>query len=140
MVSISSLQTSTLVARSHMEQSSLRLERAMESLSTGAKADLNNIDPAAFLQGSQLAAQLSWQTEAVQNISNAGVMAGAAETGIDLVSDTLMRIRELAIQATNAPAEKDRAFLQAEVSQLFNAIAQLSKDSKFNVISLMGEY
>lgn len=140
MVSISSLQTSTLVARSHMEQSSLRLERAMESLSTGAKADLNNIDPAAFLQGSQLAAQLSWQTEAVQNISNAGVMAGAAETGIDLVSDTLMRIRELAIQATNAPAEKDRAFLQAEVSQLVNSIAQLSKDTKYNGISLMGEY
>ena len=93
---ISSLNSSTLIARPNMDQGSQRLHRAMESLSIGLKSNLSREDPAAFLRGSQMAAHVRWQTEAVQNISNAGAMAGVADTGIEQVSDALLRIRELA--------------------------------------------
>ena len=137
---ISSLNSSTLIARSNMDQSSQRLERAMESLSTGLKSNLSREDPAAFMRGSQMAAHVRWQTEAVQNISNAGAMAGVADTGIERVSDALLRIRELALQAANATTDKDRASLQSEVAQLVDSITRLALDTKYNGVALLGEY
>ena len=112
----------------------------MESLSTGLKSNLSREDPAAFLRGSQMAAHVRWQTEAVQNISNAGAMAGVADTGIEQVSDALLRIRELALQAANATTDKDRASLQSEVAQLVDSITRLALDTKYNGVALLGEY
>jgi flagellin-like hook-associated protein FlgL len=112
----------------------------MESLSTGLKPNLSRQDPAGFVRGSQMAAHVRWQTEAVQNISNAGAMAGVADTGIERISDALLRIRELAIQATNATTDKDRSSLQLEVAQLVDSISSLSSDTKYNGIAVLGEY
>ncbi len=112
----------------------------MESLSTGLKSNLGREDPAAYMRASQMAAQVRWQTEAVQNISNAGAMAGVADTGIERVNDALLRIRELAMQAANATTDKDRASLQAEVAQLVDSITRLSVDTKYNGVALLGEY
>ena len=112
----------------------------MESLSTGVKSNLSREDPAAYMRGSQMAAHVRWQTEAVQNISNAGAMAGVADTGIERVNDALLRIRELAMQAASATADKDRASLQAEVAQLVDSITRLSADTKYNGLALLGEY
>jgi len=137
---ISSINSSTLVARSNMDRSSQRLEQAMAGLSTGLKPNLSRDDPAAYMRGSQMAANVRWQTEAVQNISNAGAMAGSAETGIERVNDALLRIRELALQAANATTDKDRSSLQAEVAQLVDSITRLSADTKYNGVALLGEY
>ena len=75
-------------------------------------------DAAAYYAGSTLGARIAWDAQAAKNISDTNSLLNATDGAIEHVKAMLQRIRELAMQAANAPAELDRNLLQAEVDQL----------------------
>ncbi|MDB2416850.1 flagellin, partial [Pseudomonadales bacterium] len=129
MTHISSLNSSTIMARASLAQSTDQTAIAMERLSTGIALGSAKDDPSAFYAGSTLGAQISWEAQAVQNISDASSLMNAADGAIEQVKTMLQSIRTLAMQAANSTAEMDRSALQAEVDQLTTEIDRLTNSS-----------
>jgi flagellin len=132
MTYISSLNSSTIMARASLAQSTDQTAIAMERLSTGVALSSAKDDPSAFYAGSTLGAQISWEAQAVKNISDASSLMNAADGAIEQVKTMLQRIRTLAMQAANSTAEMDRSALQAEVDQLTNEIDRLTNTAMYN--------
>jgi flagellin-like hook-associated protein FlgL len=120
------------MARASLAQSTDQTAIAMERLSTGIALGFAKDDPSAFYAGSTLGAQISWEAQAVQNISDASSLMNAADGAIEQVKTMLQRIRTLAMQAANSTAEMDRSALQAEVDQLTTEIDRLTNSSMYN--------
>ncbi|OUS37212.1 hypothetical protein A9R00_11150, partial [Oleispira antarctica] len=70
---------------------------------------------------------------AVRNAGDGIALAQTAEGALGSMNDSLQRIRELAVQSSNATnSDVDRDALQAEVSQLVAEITRTSEETDFN--------
>ncbi|MBT5724622.1 MAG: flagellin, partial [Gammaproteobacteria bacterium] len=71
--------------------------------------------------------------------ANDGIsLTQVAEGALGEVTNNLQRIRELAVQSSNATnTQADRNALQAEVSQLLNEIDRVANKTSFNGVSLL---
>jgi hypothetical protein len=70
---------------------------------------------------------------ASRNANDGISLAQTAEGALGKVGDMLQRMRELAVQASNATnSDSDRKALQAEVSQLSAEIDRVAKQTNFN--------
>ena len=132
MTYISSLNSSTIMARASLTQSTDQSAIAMERLSTGVEINSPKDDPSAFYAGSTLGAQIAWEAQAVKNISDASALMNAADGAIEQVKTMLQRIRTLAMQSANSTAQMDRPALQAEVDQLTSEIDRLTNSAMYN--------
>ena len=75
---------------------------------------------------------------AIRNANDGISLAQVAEGSLSEVGNNLQRIRELAVQASNATnSSSDRKALQAEVTQLVSEIDRVAKQSDFNGTKLL---
>jgi len=92
------------MARASLAQSTDQTAIAMERLGTGVALGSAGDDPSAFYVGSTLSAQISWEAQAVKNISDASSLMSAADGAIEQGKTMLQRIRTLAMQAATSSA------------------------------------
>jgi flagellin len=72
-------------------------------------------------------------SQATRNINDAASMLQVADSAMAQVTDSLQRLRELAVEAGNGSfTDSDRATLQQEAVQLLGHITQLGTQSAFN--------
>ena len=78
----------------------------------------------------------------MRNANDAISVVQTAEGAITEVSDILQRMRELSVQAaSDQNSDTDRAYLQAEVSQLSSEIDRIAQTTQFNSMNLLdGSY
>jgi len=77
--------------------------------------------------------QIKGLTVGSRNANDGISLAQTAEGALGKVGDMLQRMRELAVQASNATNSKDdRKALQAEVSQLTDEVDRIAKQTTFN--------
>ena len=80
-----------------------------------------------------MTAQVRGVNQAARNANDGISLAQVAEGALGMVSSTLQRIRELAVQSANATnSASDRAALNAEVSQLTSELDRVAKSTEFN--------
>lgn len=76
-----------------------------------------------------------------QNVTNMGTMSDLADTAegaLASVNDSLGRMRDLAVQASNGIlSDDDRSLIQNEISQLKEGINEVSKNTEFNSTKLL---
>jgi len=90
-------------------------------------------DAAGLSISDRMTTQLRGMNQAVRNANDAVSLAQTADGGLSEVTDNLQRIRELAVQATNATnTASDRAALDAEVQQRLSEIDRVATQSSFN--------
>ena len=76
--------------------------------------------------------------QAARNAADGISLAQTAEGALQEVTNNLQRIRELAVQASNATnSSADRSALQAEVDQLIAEIDRVSNTANFNGVKLL---
>jgi len=83
-------------------------------------------------------AQIRGLTMAVKNANDGISLMQTAEGALDEVTNSLQRMRELAVQAANGTNNAlDRVALDAEVQQLKSEIDRTAKTTQFNSINLL---
>ncbi len=125
-------------AQRNLSLSGSQLGTAMQRLSSGLRVNSAKDDAAGLAIAERMNAQSRGLAVAARNANDGISLAQTAEGALGKVGDMLQRMRELAVQASNATnSESDRKALQAEVSQLISEIDRVAKTSEFNGTKLL---
>ena len=123
----------SLNAQRNLGLSGNTLATSMQRLSSGLRVNSAKDDAAGLAIAERMGAQAKGLAVAARNANDGISLAQTAEGALGKVGDMLQRMRELAVQASNATnSETDRKALQAEVSQMISEIDRVAKTSSFN--------
>jgi flagellin len=114
------------------------LGSAMERLSSGKRINSAKDDAAGLANVNRMDAKVRGLNQAIRNANDGTSLAQTAEGAMGEVSNILIRMRELSVQAANGTAtDEDRAALQLEVDQLKSQIGDISTRTDFNGKALL---
>ncbi|MBS3964639.1 MAG: flagellin FliC [Methylomonas sp.] len=110
------------------------LQTSMERLSSGLRVNSANDDAAGLAIANRMTSQIRGMTVAMRNANDGISMAQTAEAGMGNITETLQRMRDLAVQAANrgAVSTSDRQKLQTEFRQLGLEIGRIISNTEFN--------
>lgn len=138
MASIINTNVSSLNSQRELSKSGVGLATALQRLSSGLRINSAKDDAAGMAISSRMSAQISGLTVAGRNANDGISLAQTAEGSLQSVSDSLQRMRELAVQSSNATnSASDRAALQKEVDELVKQINNVSSTAAFNGVKLL---
>ena len=104
----------SLVAQDSLMKSGRSLSTSMERLSTGKRINSAKDDAAGLSISNRMDSQIRGLTMAVKNANDGISLMQTAEGALDEVTNSLQRMRELAVQAVNGTNNaQDRAALDA---------------------------
>ncbi len=119
-------------------QRSLRLhvasqEMLLTRLTGGARINKAADDPAGQAIAARMDAGMRGVSQAMRSISDGSSLLQVADGALANVSDSLQRLRELAVAAGNGSyGARDRATLQSEANEILNHINQVGAETLFN--------
>ena len=119
-----------LFASKAASQSQRTLDTAMERLSTGMRINYAKDDAAGQAISTRLTAEVEGLAMASRNAADAQSMVDTAEGALQETTNLLMRMRELAVQASNGTLEdSDRTALDAEFQALEAEIDRINNNT-----------
>ncbi|MGC3983324.1 MAG: flagellin [Pseudorhodoferax sp.] len=123
----------SLNAQRNLSASQGSLATSMQRLSSGLRVNSAKDDAAGLAIAERMNTQVRGNTVAARNANDGISLAQTAEGALGKVGDMLQRMRELAVQSSNATnSTADRKALQAEVKQLTDEIDRVAKQTNFN--------
>ncbi|MDX8126175.1 flagellin [Methylomonas sp. BW4-1] len=110
------------------------LQMSMERLSSGLRVNSAKDDAAGLAIADRMTSQIRGMTVAMRNANDGISMAQTAEAGMGTITETLQRMRDLAIQAANraAVSGEDRQKLHTEFKQLGAEVKRIIQNTEFN--------
>lgn len=128
----------SLTSQRNLSGSQDALRTSLERLSTGLRINSAKDDAAGLAISERFTAQIKGLNQGVRNANDGISLAQTAEGALGEVTNNLQRIRELAVQASNATnTSTDRAALQNEVSALVAEIDRVATQTAFNGTKLL---
>ena len=125
-------------AQRNLSLSGGSLATSMQRLSSGLRVNSAKDDAAGLAIAERMSTQVRGLTVAARNANDGISLAQTAEGALGKVGDMLQRMRELAVQASNATNSKsDREALQAELTQLRDEVDRVAKTTTFNGSKLL---
>jgi flagellin len=107
--------------------------RLIARLSSGARIGGAADDPAGQALASRMSSQLTGMSQAMRSINDATSMLQVADSTLSSITDSLQRLRELAVESGNGSyTDSDRNTLQAEADQILTHITQTGNGASFN--------
>ena len=129
---------SSLTAQRNLSNSQSSLSTSLQRLSSGLRVNSAKDDAAGLAIAERLSSQVRGLNVAARNANDGISLAQTAEGALGKVTESLQRIRELAVQSANATnSADDRKALQNEVSQLRDEIDRVAKNTTFNGTKLL---
>lgn len=124
---------SASLAQASLAKNERALSKAMEQLSTGKKINTAADDAAGLAISTRMSSQIVGLEQSVQNASDAISMIQTAESALDEITNMLLRMRELALQASNGTGSvADRDYLQDEFTRLKAEIDRIANNTEWN--------
>ena len=121
-----------LFASKAASQSQRMLDTAMERLSTGKRINYATDDAAGQAISVRLEAEIQGIAMATRNVADAQSLMDTADGALSETSNILLRMRELAVQASTGTLNADdNAALDAEYQQLEAEIDRIATSSKW---------
>ncbi len=110
----------------------------LRKLSSGERITKAGDDAAGLAISENLKSQIRGVRQAGRNASDAVSMIQTAEGGLNEISNIVIRLRELAVQAaSDTVGDTERKFSDMEFQQLKEEIDRISKSSEFNGTKLL---
>lgn len=129
---------SSLLVINNLRASQQSMQTAMQRLSSGLRINSAKDDPAGQAIANRMDAQVRGMNQAIRNTNDGISMVQTAEGALDVINDSLQRIRELSVQAANGTnTSQDLASIQAEIDQRLEEIDRVAEQSNFNGIGLI---
>ena len=128
----------SLNAQRNLGVSQNSLTTSMQRLSSGLRVNSAKDDAAGLAIAERMGAQVRGMNVAVRNANDGISLAQTAEGALGKVSESLQRMRELAVQSANASnGASDRANLDAEFQALGAEVTRVLTGTKFNGTDLL---
>ncbi|MDD2661848.1 MAG: flagellin [Methylococcales bacterium] len=110
------------------------LKTSMERLSSGLRVNSAKDDAAGLAISNRMTSQIRGMTVAVRNANDGISLAQTAEASMGVLTDTMQRMRDLAVQSANdgAVTSADRDKLHAEFQQLNDELSRIVTSTEFN--------
>ena len=112
---------------------------AMNRLSSGMRINSAADDAAGLAIMENMTAQVRGLDQGTRNTMDMQALVQTAEGGLDTISDSLNRIRELSVQAANGTlSQNQRGMIQEEIDQLSRHIeSSVNNGVQFNTMNLL---
>ncbi|MBA3582164.1 MAG: flagellin [Gammaproteobacteria bacterium] len=124
---------SSLTAQRNLNRSQSSLQTTLQRLSSGLRINSAKDDAAGLAISERFTTQIRGLNQAVRNANDGISFAQTAESALSTVSDSLQRIRELAIQSANdTNSATDRQALNNEAQQLIAEVNRVANATQFN--------
>lgn len=129
---------SSLNAQRNLSTNQSALNTSLQRLSSGLRINSAKDDAAGFAIADRFTSQIRGNDQSVRNANDGISLAQTAEGDLDQIGANLQRVRELAVQASNASnSASDRASINNEATQLIAEVDRVAKNSSFNGIKLL---
>ena len=130
--------SASVFAQKHLSRSQERLSSNFAKLSSGLRITKAADDAGGLGVSEVLRAQIKSLGAAVRNTNDGISILQTAESAYQSISDTLIRMRELAVEAANdSLSSVERGFLDTEFQDLEAEITRISNVTEFNGIQLL---
>jgi flagellin len=127
-----------LVAQRNLDVNRRAQETSLERLSSGYRINRAGDDAAGLAISERIRASTRSLGQAGRNAQDGISMIQVAEGGTNEVSNILVRMRELSIQAaSDTIGDKERSFIDKEVQQLRSEINRIAATTEFNGTKLL---
>jgi len=138
MTTVINTNVPALVAQRALAKTSNDMAIALERLSTGLRINSAKDDAAGLAIAVRITAQIRGYDQAIRNAGDGVSLAQTAEGGMDGITSSLQRMRELAVQSANySNTTADRQAMDAEFTQLKTEIDRVATQTKFNTKGLL---
>lgn len=128
----------SLNAQRNLMKTGRAVNQSIERLSSGLKINSASDDAAGIAVAEGLKAQVGGFQQASENANDAVALLATAEGAYNAVSDIMVRMRELAVQAsTDTLTNKERAYINTEYQDLSSEISRIADVTEYNGIKLM---
>ncbi|MEY4615832.1 MAG: flagellin [Pseudomonadota bacterium] len=125
-------------ARRNMWGNNIQMERSMARLSSGYRINQAADDAAGLAISENLKAQIRGLRQASRNAQDGISMVQVAEGSLNEVSNMIVRLRELSIQASSDTlGDTERKFIDVEYQQLKSEIQRIAENTSFNGYELL---
>ena len=129
---------SSLAAQRTLSSTNRKLNDNLRKLSSGERISKAADDAAGLAISENLRAQIRGMGQAKRNANDAISLIQTAEGGLNEISNIVIRLRELSMQAANDTLGADeRKFSDIEFQNLKEEIDRISRSSEFNGIKLL---
>lgn len=138
MPQIVNTNVASLNAQRNLNMSQGSLNTALQRLSSGLRINSAKDDAAGLAISERMTTQIRGLNQAARNANDGISLAQVAEGDMAEITNNLQRIRELAVQSSNATnSASDRAALDAEAQALIAEIGRTVSASSFNGTALL---
>jgi flagellin len=129
---------SALIAQNAARTSETQSTQSMERLSTGLRINSAKDDAAGLAIATRMTSAIRGLGMSLKNASDGISMAQTAEGALGNITDTLQRLRELAVQSANGSnSDTERSFLDSEALGLVAEVARIGAQTTFNNLKLL---
>ena len=126
------------VAQRNLRVSDSAATNSIAKLSSGLRVNSAKDDAASLAIGSRLRAEVAALKTASVNTAQAGSLLQIADGALSTVADILVRMKELAVQASSGQFSSiERGVLDSEFQALSEEITRISQDTEFNGTKLI---
>ncbi len=131
----------SLNAQRNVSTSQTALTSSMQRLSSGLRVNSAKDDAAGLAIAERMTAQVRGMNVAARNANDGISLAQTAEGALGKVSDSLQRMRELAVQSANATnSNSDKDSLDKEFGELAKEIQRVVGGTTFNGKNVLGSH
>ncbi len=117
----------------NLRRAQARLAQSSRELSSGLRIESAADDPSGLAISQGLQTRVDAFNGASQNVTNARNAAAVADGALSTVTNILLRIRSIAVNAASSiSSTQDRADLQTEIAALLDEINRISQNTNFN--------
>ena len=128
-----------LNAQRNLSSSQSALSSSMQRLSSGLRVNTAKDDAAGLAIAERMNAQVRGMNVAARNANDGISLAQTAEGALGKVSESLQRMRELAVQSANASnSDSDKDSLDKEFGELSKEIQRVLGGTTFNGLAVLG--
>ena len=118
-----------LNAQRNLTNVSSKLDKSLERLSSGLRINKSADDASGMATSVYLRGQIGGLNQAARNANDAISMTQTAEGALDISTNILLRLRDLAVQAATDTTNRD--LLIQEATQLVTELTRLANDTEF---------
>src|SRR5688572_24648100 len=122
----------SLIAQRNLRTTRSSLDRTLERLSSGARINHAGDDAAGLAISESLRAQLRGLGQAERNAQDGISLVQVAEGAIAEISNILIRMRELGVQAaSDTVGPQERKFMDVEFQQLLSEVDRIAQSTEY---------
>jgi len=123
----------------NMVSNNVNVGKSMEKLSSGLRINRAGDDAAGLSISEKMRGQIRGLDQASRNAQDGISLIQTAEGALNETHSILQRMRELSVQAANGTlATEDKSAIKAEGDELIKEITNISTNTKFNGVELVG--